>query len=99
MGVLFVCPRRLVRAASNELLVQYVNQTRARVYSEFQLVANFQWVAYHEGQRDEFRRLLSQRSFNGIRAVYSDRQQHNPNARSLLAAVPNADIEVIANAL
>jgi hypothetical protein len=89
----------LIRAASNDLLIQYVNQTRGRVYSEFQLVANFKWVAYHEGQRDQFRALLSRRDFNSIRALYSGRQQHNPNARSLLAAVPNSDIEAIVNTL
>ena len=89
----------LIRAASNDLLIQYINQTRARVYSEFQLVANFKWVAYHEGQRDQFRTLLSRRDFISIRALYSGRQQHNPNARNLLAAVPNSDIEAIVNAL
>jgi hypothetical protein len=89
----------LIRAASNELLVQYIYQTRARVYGEFQLVANFQWVAYHEGQRDQFRNLLGQRSFNSIRVLYSGKQQHNPNARNLLSAVSNADVEAIVNAL
>jgi hypothetical protein len=89
----------LIRAASNDLLVQYVNQTRGRVYAEFQLVANFKWVAYHEGQRDQFRLLLSRREFASIRALYSGRQQHNPNARNLLAAVPNSDVEAIVNSL
>jgi hypothetical protein len=89
----------LIRAASNEQLVQFVYQTRGRVYGEFQLVANFQWVAYHEGQRDQFRNLLSQRNFNAIRDLYSGRQQHNPNARNLLAAVSNGDVEAMVNAL
>jgi len=89
----------LIRAATNDQLLQMVFQTRARVYSEFQLVANFRWVAYHEGQRDEFRALLSQRSFDAIRALYAARQDHNPNARHLLNAVSNLDVEVIVNAL
>jgi hypothetical protein len=89
----------LIRAASNDQILQMVYQTRARVYSEFQLVGAFRWVAYHENQRDEFRRLLSQRNFNAIRDLYSTRQNHNPNARHLLNAVSNLDIEVIVNAL
>ena len=89
----------LIRAASNDQLTAMVGQTKARVYGEFQLVGNFQWVAYHEGQRDQFRQDLSRRDFNAIRALYNGRQSHNPNARNLLAAVTNADIEVIVNAL
>jgi len=89
----------LIRAASNEQLLQMVYQTQARVYSEFQLVGNFRWVAYHEGQRDQFRLLLSQKNFNAIRDLYSGKQNHNPNTRHLLNAVSNRDIEVIINAL
>jgi hypothetical protein len=91
--------QELIRAASVRQLVQYVHLTRARVYSEFQLVVNFQWVADREGLREEFRRLLRQRNFNGIRDVYCGCQGHNPNARKLLAAVSNADIEVMVNDL
>jgi hypothetical protein len=89
----------LIRAASNDQLVQMVYQTRARVYSEFQLIGAFRWVAYHEGQRDQFRLLLSRRDFPGIRSLYSARQNHNPNARHLLNAVSNLDVEALVNAL
>jgi hypothetical protein len=89
----------LIRAASNDQLVLFIGQTRARIYAEFQLVANFRWVAYHEGQRDILRALLSQRKFNEIRALYSARQNHNPNARNLLAGVTNLDIAEMINAL
>ena len=85
--------------ASAKQLVQYVHLTRARVYSEFQLAVNFQWVADREGLRGEFGTLLGQRNFSGIRDVYCGCQGHNPNARRLLAAVSNADIEVMVNDL
>jgi hypothetical protein len=91
--------QELIRAASAKQLVQYVHLTRARVYSEFQLPVNFQWVADREGLRGEFRTLLGQRNFMGIRDVYCGCQGHNPNARRLLAAVSNADIEVMVNDL
>src|ERR1700733_4758537 len=91
--------QELIRAASIRQLVQYVHLTRARVYSEFQLVENFQWVADREGLREEFRRLLSQRNFAGIRDVYCGCQGHNLNARKLLAALSNGDIEVMVNDL
>jgi hypothetical protein len=89
----------LIRAASNNQLIAMVAQTRARVYGEFQLVGNFQWVAYHEGARDQFRLLLSKRDFAGIRGLYMAKQAHNPNAKNLLAAVTDADIETIVNGL
>jgi hypothetical protein len=91
--------QELIRAASVRQLVQYVHLTRARVYSEFQLVMNFQWVADREGLREEFQRLLRQRNFAGIRDVYCGCQGHNLNARKLLAAISNADIEVMVNDL
>jgi hypothetical protein len=91
--------QELIRAASAKQLVQYVHLTRARVYSEFQVAVNFQWVADREGLRAEFRRLLGQRNFAGIRDVYFGCQGHNLNARRLLAAVSNADVEVMVNDL
>jgi hypothetical protein len=91
--------QEMIRAASAKQLVQYVHLTRARVYSEFQLAVNFEWLADREGLREEFRRLLVQRNFAGIRDVYCGCQGRNPNARKLLAAVSNADIEVMVNDL
>jgi hypothetical protein len=79
--------------------VRYVHLTRARVYSEFQLVVNFQWVVDREVLREEFRTLLRQRNFAGIRDVYFGCQVNNLNARRLLAAISNADIEVMVNDL
>ena len=91
--------QELIRAASAKQLLQYVHLTRARVYSEFQLSVNFQWVADRECLRAEFRRLLEQRNFAGIRDIYSGCQGHSLNARRLLAAVSNADVEVMVNDL
>jgi len=91
--------QELIRAASMKQLVRYVHLTRARVYSEFQLVVNFQWVVDREVLREEFRTLLRQRNFAGIRDVYFGCQVNNLNARRLLAAISNADIEVMVNDL
>jgi hypothetical protein len=91
--------QELIRTASAKQLVQYVHLTRARVYSEFQVAVNFQWVADREGLSAELRRLLGQRNFAGIRDVYFGCQGHNLNARRLLAAVSNADVEVMVNDL
>jgi hypothetical protein len=91
--------QELIRAASLKQLVQYVHLTRARVYSEFQLIENFQWVVDREVLGEEFRTLLRQRNFAGIRDVYCGCQVNNLNARKLLAAISNADIEVMVNHL
>src|SRR6266700_1162729 len=85
----------LIRAATNNELLLMVDQTRSRVYSEFHLVLNFDWVAYHENQLAQLRTLLSERKFIDIRALYEARQDHNPNTRHLLNAVSDLDIEVI----
>jgi hypothetical protein len=91
--------QELIRSASMKQLVQYVYLTRARVYSEFQLIENLEWVADRDGLREEFKRLLRQRNFPGIRDIYFGCQGRNLNARRLLAAVSNADIEVMVNDL
>jgi hypothetical protein len=91
--------QELIRGASMKQLVQYVYLTRARVYSEFQLVENVEWIADRESLREEFKRLLKQRNFAGIRDIYFGSQGHNLNARRLLAAVSNGDIEVMVNDL
>jgi hypothetical protein len=89
----------LIRTASHKQLLQYVHLTRARVYSEFQLAACFAWVAEQEGWREKLRQMLDLRDFAGIRKNYQWRQQQNPNARSLLAAISNAVIEVLVKGL
>jgi hypothetical protein len=89
----------LIRTASHKQLLQYVHLTRARVYSEFQVGACFAWLAEQEGWREKLRQMLDQRDFAGIRKVYEWRQQQNPNARSLLAAISNGDIEVLVKGL
>jgi len=89
----------LIGGANDDLLLQAVVESSAEIPGEFQLRDNFSWVMYHEGQKEQIRTMLGQRNFEGIRSVYHDRQNHNPNARNLLAAVSNSYIRDLVNSL
>jgi hypothetical protein len=79
----------LINAASDEELSGVVKQVIVAIPTEFKLYENFEWVAIHEGQLPEFRKLDAIEEFGAIRSIYAAKQAHNPNARSLLAAVRN----------
>jgi hypothetical protein len=89
----------LIRNANDALLLQVATQTAAAVPSQFQLRDNFWWVAYHEGQMYNWRLQNANHQYSGIRATYHDKQNHNPNARNLLAAVNNAYIKQLIDSM
>jgi hypothetical protein len=82
----------LVKSASDAELQEIVSQAVTTIPDQFHLRENFQWVAIHEGELGAFRRLDQAGQYEGIRAIYSARQAHNPNARNLLAAVSDKTI-------
>jgi hypothetical protein len=88
-----------IAAASDDILLSYLPQITLEVYSTFQLAINFSWVAFHEGQIQNFRTDLAQGNFLAIRGIYNQYQNHNPNARGLLAAVSNKQISDLINSL
>jgi hypothetical protein len=89
----------LIRNANDSLLLQIVQECSNEIPNEFQLRDNFSWVMYHEGQGEQIRTMLGRGNFEGIRSVYHDKQNHNPNARNLLAAVSNPYIRDLINSL
>lgn len=89
----------LIGGVNDDLLVQVVTESASEIPGEFQLRDNFSWVMYHEGQKEQIRTMLGRGNFEGIRSVYHDKQNHNPNARNLLAAVSNAYIRDLVNSL
>jgi hypothetical protein len=89
----------LVGNANDDLLLQVVAESSAEIPGEFQLREAFSWVMYHEGQKEQMRTMLGRGNFEGIRSVYHDKQDHNPNARNLLAAVNNQYIRDLVNSL
>lgn len=89
----------LIGNANDALLVQVVQESSAEIPGEFQLRENFSWVMYHEGQKEQIRTMLGRGNFEGIRSVYHDKQNHNPNARNLLAAVSNIYLRDLVDSL
>lgn len=89
----------LIGNANDALLLQVVKESVAEIPDEFHLREGFSWVMYHEGQKEQIRVMLGNGNFEGIRSVYHDKQNHNPNARNLLAAVSNAQIRELVNSL
>ena len=82
----------LIANATDNLLLQVVQEGVNEIPGEFQLPQNFEWVAHHEGQIENFRVWRGQGNYEAIRGTYQDKQNHNPNARNLLAGVNNAYI-------
>jgi hypothetical protein len=82
----------LIKSATDSELQNIVSQAVKGIPSQFDLRGNFEWVAVHEGELGAFRRLDEAQQYEGIRAIYSARQAHNPNARNLLAAVADTTI-------
>jgi hypothetical protein len=89
----------LLGNANDAALLDAVKAAVADIPTEFDLRGAFQWVMYHEGQKEKIRVMLGQNDFEGIRTLYHDKQNHNPNARNLLAAVSNAYIRNLVNSL
>lgn len=63
------------------------------------LAGHFRWVCHHEGYLPEFRDMNSRHEFESIRGVYRDKEDHNKEARNLLAAVSNRDIKGLIDAI
>lgn len=58
----------------------------------YKVQENFDWVLTHEGQLTYFEELASQREFKQIRKTYKSLQNHNGDARNLLSALSDSQI-------
>ncbi|KVL18650.1 hypothetical protein WK02_27005 [Burkholderia cepacia] len=56
---------------------------------------HFQWVCFHEGWLPEFRQWNADRLYRSIRSKYREVEDHNSDARNLLAAVDNRYIKAM----
>ena len=89
----------MIRHASNDILMDLLPIVNERVYIEFNLPLHFGWVAHHEGALNSFRQALSEGRISDIRSQYYSEQSHNPDARHLLAAMSDRNIERLVNGL
>ena len=89
----------LIGSANDDLLLEVVTECSNEIPGEFQLRDNFSWVMYHEGRKEQIRVMLENGNYEGIRSLYHQIQDHNPNARNLLAAVSNPYIRDLVNSL
>ncbi|MEO8531044.1 MAG: hypothetical protein ABI459_07460, partial [Deltaproteobacteria bacterium] len=89
--------RHIIEVASNNELLSIFPLVTGRAYSELMLPMHFQWVAGHEGERGNFLTLSSKGDFASIRGIYHTKQDHNRDARNLLAAVSDRHIQELVN--
>lgn len=89
----------LIRNANDALLGQITTQVAAAIPSTYDLRTAFWWVSYHEGCMVQFRLWNAEHNFSAIRELYHEKQNHNPNARNLLAAVNNRCIYDLVNSM
>ncbi|WP_241301007.1 hypothetical protein [Burkholderia cenocepacia] len=59
------------------------------------LPGHFRWVCFHEGWLPEFRQWNADRLYRSIRGKYREMEDHNSDARNLLAAVDNRYIKAM----
>ncbi len=90
---------KIIQSASNNQLVSLLPLITGRVFSEFNLPLHFTWVAYHEGALNSFRTAASEGRYLDIRSQYYSEQDHNPNARHLLAALSDQHIKMLVDDL
>jgi hypothetical protein len=82
----------LIRASSDEALLQATLRAVNDIPVAFDFEQNLRWVMEHEGEGGEFRRLAASGDAPSPRERYRARQNHNPNARNLLAAVSDRQL-------
>lgn len=91
--------RDRINNLSNNEIEDYIPNIVDYIYGHLKLEIHFRWVAFHEGRRKDFLNCLDNGDYTGIRAIYSGSQQHNPDARNLLAGVSNGHLKTLVDAL
>ena len=66
-----------------------------RIYDDYSVVLNFEWVMTHEGQAKRLQGLAEHGNFQDIRSIYQGLQAHNPLAVNALSALSDDDINNI----
>jgi hypothetical protein len=89
----------LITRLNDQTLEPLVLECANEIPSAYSLRDHFRWVCYHEGWMPEFRVWSANRMFGYIRHTYREKQEHNPNARSLLAAVRDSEIKELVDSL
>ncbi|MCA8160559.1 hypothetical protein [Burkholderia cepacia] len=89
--------RNLIAGLNDDELQQLIlvapAEISAMTFAHDTMSGHFHWVCYHEGYLPEFRQWNSDQNYAAIRAQYRSVQDHNPDARNLLAAVDNTWIK------
>jgi hypothetical protein len=90
-----------LKALSNELLIK----TQQRLHEYFNVKGNggyemfkfhLSWVANHEGQKSELKRLANSGNWRGFGRVYESEQSHNRHVKRLYFATNQATrLEII----
>lgn len=90
---------RLITATNDDGLKSLILECCAEIPGQYNLREHFRWVCYHEGWMPEFRVWSASNNFQGIRGKYHEKQEHNPNARSLLACLRDSEIRSLVDSL
>jgi subtilisin family serine protease len=83
---------QLLNSTSLDKIATATQEAIRQIPDAYQLRTNFDWVLMHEGQLGVMKQLDRASDFESIRRLYATYQAHNPNARALLAAVPDSQL-------
>ncbi|WLH10800.1 hypothetical protein PSH58_18160 [Pseudomonas hefeiensis] len=91
--------KQLITRLNDNDLISVIESSCAEIPEIYNLKEHFRWVCYHEGWMPEFRVWSASGSFGDIRGKYHSMQQHNPNARSLLASIRDSELKALIDSL
>src|ERR1700733_2131033 len=83
----------LLKAVPSDQLAEIIKQALPFAFVQYQIPANFEWVLSHESQLELFRELGRSKSYGQIRTLYYRKQLHNPNAKNVLSAISDLQIQ------
>jgi len=85
----------LLKSAPTDDLALAIKRSLPIAYKQYEIPANFEWVLTHEHQLELFRDLERSANYGRIRSIYFQLQEHNPNAKNVLSAVSDNQINIL----
>jgi subtilisin family serine protease len=84
-----------LKSLSSSAITEAAGLAVRRIWDQYQVRANFNWVMDHEGQRGNFESLAHKNDVTRIREIYRSKQAHNPDAENILSALSDHEVSLL----
>ena len=85
----------LLRETSPEAILNATRRATLRAKDEYKIVENFREILFDERDLSTFVHLANQNKFKKIRSKYKEIQSDNPNARNVLSALKDSELQAL----